>query len=880
MCEELNKTFSLVTDPQSGTTGTGLDQLVGAVFLDPGLAGDNDSKEIKAGADAANQLNRMIIEAAQAVGADTDHVFTTDEVVRMNEYIRADAARLQMWTDLHGDDEGDAETGYHLVQNDNSNVKYRGDNLLDTVADGIYHMGFEIRNGRFLNEDGNENAAVQDVADWLTQFFTDHSTTGTGLDRITDQVMADRGLGNNISDQDIAAGADYADQLNHMLLDAIAATGVMGDGRISEQDIATLNTYIRSDPARLAQWTALHGDDEKREETGFHLVQNDGSSSTYFGTNLVNNVADGIYHLGFQIKGDRLVNEDGNLNEKVSDVADWLNYYMADQSTTGTGLDHIVDWLKLDRGLARCTSAEDIVEGLDYADKLNHEIVDLIQQTGAASDKWITVEDVVAMNAAIRSDAAALKEWTMLHGDDESREETGYHLVQNDGANTNFLGQNLADTVADGIYHLGFAIRNGHVLNEDGNENASLSDIATWLNYFYNEATIVNGGWASDTLAGDERDEQINASGGDDTVSAGAGNDLIYGSWGNDTLAGEDGNDIIYGGSGNDQLSGGAGDDVFRVAGFDAKRGCTLEGYDSYDGGEGVDAIVASGTRVDIGMTGFSAANGIETIDVTAATGGARILGNWQDNVLDFSAVEVKGSLGIDAGGGNDTVIGTAGADTIMGGHGNDNLQGGAGDDVFRIVGAGKRYAEGYDTYDGGAGQDTILMTGRSVDLCLSGFSATNGVETADFTGVRGSHRILGDWTDNTLDFSALTIKGGLSYIDAGGGNDTVVGSSLSEVILGNWGDDTLNGGSGDDRLTGGGGADTFAFGADWGQDRITDFRRGTDKLDFSDAGVTDLAALSMTQVGRNTVVSYDGDQVVLQNVKMATLTADDFIFA
>ena len=46
-------------------------------------------------------------------------------------------------------------------------------------------------------------------------------------------------------------------------------------------------------------------------------------------------------------------------------------------------------------------------------------------------------------------------------------------------------------------------------------------------------------------------------------------------------------------------------------------------------------------------MSSFSAANGIETIDVSSATGGARILGDWQDHVLDFSAVKVNGKLTI-----------------------------------------------------------------------------------------------------------------------------------------------------------------------------------------------------------------------------------------
>lgn len=61
------------------------------------------------------------------------------------------------WTNrqhLHGADEDAYETGYHLVQNDGSNLDYRGENLLDTVSDGACHMGLDIRDGQFLNEDG------------------------------------------------------------------------------------------------------------------------------------------------------------------------------------------------------------------------------------------------------------------------------------------------------------------------------------------------------------------------------------------------------------------------------------------------------------------------------------------------------------------------------------------------------------------------------------------------------------------------------------------------------------------------------------------------------------------------------------------------------
>lgn len=886
------KGYSLVVDPEIGTTNTGLDQIVGRILADPGLAGANDSKDIKGGASAADALNQLIIKAAEATGAVADKVFTVEDVVKMNAWIRTNA--LEQWTTLHGDDEDGAETGYHLVQNDGANIKYRGENFVNTVADGIYHMGFEIRDGRFLNEDGDPNASVQQVADWLTQFYVDHSTTGTALDKVTDLIMADKGLDCRIPDAEITKGADAADGMNHMLADTIAATGILADNDVSVADVVALNAYLRADPARAAEWAKLHGDDEKGSETGYHLVQNDGASTTFFGQNLVNTVADGIYHLGFEIKDGRLLNEDGDTNARVSDVASWLNYFVGDQSTTGTGLDHIVDWIKEDRGLSRNTSATDIVDGLKAADGMNKIIADLIAKTGATSDGWITQEEVRTMNGLIRSDANALKEWTMLHGDDEDGSETGYHLIQNDGANTNFLGRNLVNTVADGIYHMGFEIEDGRFLNEDGNANATVADVATWLNYFYKEATIVSGDGNANALTGDERAEQINAGGGDDTVNAGAGNDLVYGSWGNDAIAGDDGDDLIYAGGGNDSVSGGDGDDVFRVTGT---SGTGFEGYDSYDGGAGTDTIVAYGEQADIGLKLFAATNGIEVIDASAAINGARALGDWKDNVLDFSGVKFVGKVTIDGGGGNDTITGSTGNDIIEGGgwgrqtiyggagddiihagSGNDRVSGGDGDDVFRITGNPSQNFEGYDSYDGGTGKDTILASGGDVVVGMASFGSGSGIEVIDFSGATGAGRIQGDWTDDTFDFSATTIVGKVS-IDGGGGSDTIIGTIGDDMLVGNSGNDRLAGGLGNDLLTGGNGGDTFAFGTAWGHDTVTDFRRGVDKLDLRDAGVNQLAELSITQVNGSTVISFDGNDVALQGVT-SSLTASDFIFA
>jgi hypothetical protein len=887
------KTYSLANHVP-GTTGTGLDQFVDYIYADNGLAGATDGRDITKGASVANSLNLLILEAANATGAAADGKFTVEEVVAMNQYIRAN--HLTEWTNLHGDDEGGVETGFHLVQNDGSTTQYRGNNLVNTVADGVFHLGFEIQNGQFLNEDGDANASVQQMAEWLTQFFTDHSTTNTGLDQITNLIMADAGLDAKISDTDIAAGADAADGLNHMITDALAATGVAADNDISATDVTALNAYIRADAGRLAQWTALHGDDENGAETGFHLVQNDGANTKFFGQNLVNTVADGVFHLGFEIQNGRFLNEDGDANATLKDVADWLTYFNVDQSTTGTGLDRIVDVIKTDRGLSKYTNAGDINGGAKAADELNHIIVDEIQASNANADGWITAEDMRTMNAAIRGDADLLARWTTLHGDDENGAETGFHLVQNDGANTNYFGKNLVNTVADGIYHMGFEIQGDRFLNEDGDANATLSDVASWLNVFYNQSVLVNGDGDANAIQGSDDKEQINAGGGNDTVNAGGGNDLIYGSWGNDNIDGGAGNDLIYGGSGNDALAGGDGNDTFRVLG---NKAAGFECYDTYTGGAGNDAIVAVGTQVDIGMTKFSVADSIETIDATGASVGARIVGDWNANTLDFSATTLTGNVVINGGGGNDTITGSAGNDVIEGGgwgnqtidggagndtiyadKGNDVVNGGAGNDTFRVTGNQCSNFEGWDKYAGGEGNDSIIAFGGRVDIGLTAFSAANGIETIDLSGLTGQGRILGDWTANTLDFSATTLVGH-AVIDGGGGNDTITGSAGAEVIRGgDSGNDIINGKGGNDLLYGGNGKDIFVFDQQWGRDTVADYRDNYDKLDMRVSGAASFTDLIVTQVGVDTMVSFGSNEIVLQGLNAHSINQADFMFA
>ncbi|MDZ7961401.1 MAG: hypothetical protein RMY34_26560 [Aulosira sp. DedQUE10] len=73
------------------------------------------------------------------------------------------------------------------------------------------------------------------------------------------------------------------------------------------------------------------------------------------------------------------------------------------------------------------------------------------------------------------------------------------------------------------------------------------------------------------------------------------------------------------------------------------------------------------------------------------------------------------------------------------------------------------------------------------------------------------------------------------------GGNcaDTLSGFDGNDVICGEKGDDLITGGRGDDYLTGGEGKDRFIFGANFGNDIISDFCRYQDKIDIKQLNLT-----------------------------------------
>jgi Ca2+-binding RTX toxin-like protein len=194
------------------------------------------------------------------------------------------------------------------------------------------------------------------------------------------------------------------------------------------------------------------------------------------------------------------------------------------------------------------------------------------------------------------------------------------------------------------------------------------------------------------------------------------------------------------------------------------------------------------------------------------------------------------------------------------------------------IIGA-TTFGSANDTYDGRGGSETGLLSGGAgADTLIGGslFDNLQGNQGADsISGGGGDDIVVGGQDNDTLlgDGGSDIINGNLGddTTDGGAGNDIVLGGQGNDVVRGGDGDDYVSGDKGNDTMTGGAGGDVFHGNVGIGVDLITDFNRAEGDIVRLDAGT----AYTLAQVGANVVVSMGsaGDQLILQNVQLSTLT-------
>ena len=124
----------------------------------------------------------------------------------------------------------------------------------------------------------------------------------------------------------------------------------------------------------------------------------------------------------------------------------------------------------------------------------------------------------------------------------------------------------------------------------------------------------------------------------------------------------------------------------------------------------------------------------------------------------------------------------------------------------------------------------------------------------------------------------------GADNLQGGVGNDVMIGGAGADTLSGGSGDDILNGQEGNDILDGGAGSDIFAFGANFGQDRITGFdsnpNGGQDFLDLVLLGINAgnfASNVSITGNNGNTIVTIGTDTITLVGVNSTTVNIGDF---
>ncbi|WP_211259381.1 calcium-binding protein [Belnapia moabensis] len=312
---------------------------------------------------------------------------------------------------------------------------------------------------------------------------------------------------------------------------------------------------------------------------------------------------------------------------------------------------------------------------------------------------------------------------------------------------------------------------------------------------------------------------------------------------------------------------------------------------------DGADGLTGPVSRFDDEGITFRAASPGLTFDVRDLVAGTQrgdqfdavTLGTKGDD--HYSVQGSSQAYYINAGMGNDTLVGGKDGDFLVGGAGDDWLQGGRGDDSL-LGGAGNDTAvikpsrDGADVIDLGAGDDVVLVKhgqGGQIRLTFTSAEVGNGnandsntmlnqdgglavrfqmedgagtlqgpISRFDDEGI--SFRASGGSTFDVRDLVAGTQRGDqfevvqlgtmamdvidhsddreAYYVNAGMGEDVVTGGKGRDFLVGGAGNDTLNGGAGQDSLLGGGGADTFVFGAsETGSDTIVDFSVADDTI-------------------------------------------------
>ena len=179
-----------------------------------------------------------------------------------------------------------------------------------------------------------------------------------------------------------------------------------------------------------------------------------------------------------------------------------------------------------------------------------------------------------------------------------------------------------------------------------------------------------------------------------------------------------------------------------------------------------------------------------------------------------------------------------------------------SGSDVILTVGSGKitiKNGSGkkLSLYNNSNSLTTTVIGGSSSTSTLltvtnstkSPVTVSSSIKTIDASKRTTAVKITGNSSANTIKGGSKndTIYGGSGNdsIQGNTGNDSLYGDAGNDKLLGGEGADTLIGGKGNDTLTGNAGKDVFVYASGGGNDVITDYTAGQDKIKITGAKIS-----------------------------------------
>jgi Ca2+-binding RTX toxin-like protein len=476
----------------------------------------------------------------------------------------------------------------------------------------------------------------------------------------------------------------------------------------------------------------------------------------------------------------------------------------------------------------------DGVDLVDYGGATSGIVASLETNSGPNGDELYSIEDVYGSiyNDSLTGDSGA----NFLAG------RAGNDTLIGGGGDDYLHGGAGDDVMQGGVGNDAYNVDStGDVVSELS--NAGTDTVFASISYTLGnnvESAVLNG-TVGLNLTGNSLANYLTGNAGVNIISGGGGNDYLDGRGGADTLVGGAGNDAY--------IIDNAGDVVVegRREGTDEIRA-----YVSY--------TLAAGVEVEklVALPG-------EGIDLTGNSLAQTLWGNSSDNIL----------AGL---GGADTLTGFGGNDTFLfgTGGGRDIITDFSSGDVLKVSG----YTAPQSVVQSGA--NVIVTFSRTDVVTLNNTDVATIQAGLQFDSSGGGGGGIGGGA--TAGDDTLTGTSGADTINGLGGNDTILGLASGDKLLGGDGNDTIRGGAGADTLTGGSGADLFVFEAGGGNDKITDFVSGVDKIDLHLLG-TDASAVKTAISGSNLLVSVDADHngradftITLTGVNH--IETSDFIFA